>query len=232
MSNNEQTTQIATIMPNIFGDIDFSTLNKTITALGNGSGDLSDKEKELAVEAVNTWQESVINRLKDKEDEANCYIDFLNVNYNRFAPWQMDQYSVEMLIEAAGLQDMYQEYLDKMDEYTNLPQPERPVIDTSTTLMEQMKARTDYDLEYQVWLTKRQKIEREAYNIMRKLKIELNKLPEIQELLLRMKKYKRNVSKFKNQCIEKSQLAKINVSISSEEVRNSLRDLLNFSINI
>ena len=232
MNNNEQTTQLVTIMPNIFGDIDFSALNNAITTLGNGSGILSDTEKEFAVEAIDTWQTNVIDRLKEKEYEANSYIDFLNVNYNRFAPYGMDRYDAEMLIEAVGMQDLYQKYLDKMDEFNNLPQPERPVIDTSTTLMEQMKARTDYDLAYQVWLTTREKLEREAYNIMRKLKIELNNKPEIQEFLTRMKKYKRNVSKFKNQCIEKSQLAKINVSIASQEVRDSLKELLNFSVNI
>lgn len=230
--SNEQTTQVATIMPNIFGDIDFTTLNKTITALGNSSNQLSEKEKGYAIEAISTWESSVIHRLADKEQEANTYIDFLNVNSNCFSPYNMPKEDIELLIEAVGLQDLYQEYVAKMEEWNSLPTPEEPVIDLTMTLMEQMEIRTDYELQRKVWETTRTKLSREAYNLMRKLKIELNNKPEIQELLVRMKKYKRNVSKFKNECVEKSQLAKINVTISSEEVKDSLRDLLNFSVTI
>lgn len=229
---DKQTTQVATIMPNIFGDIDFSTLNKTIIALGNSSKQLGEKEKEFAIEAINTWEYSIIERLRDKEQEANIYIEFLDINSRCFAPFELSKENIELLIEAVGLQDLYQEYLDKMREYESLSCPEEPVIDLSTTLMEQMKARTDYELQRKVWDTTKTKLNREAYNIMRKIKVEMNNKPEVQELLARLKKYKRNVSKFRNECVEKSQLAKINVTISSDEVRESLKELLNFSVTI
>lgn len=230
-----EVTQVATLMPDIFKDIDFSALNNTITALGNSSKELSDKEKEFAVEAIGTWETSVINRINDKKKEANDFLLSLNVNASTLCPYGMPSNEFEALIEATGLQALYEDYLNKVDivDLHTTTCPMYPEIDElNTTLKEQLTLRKDYELAHQIYTKEHDKLKRDAYNAMVKLKVELNKDERVQELVKRLKKYEKNVSTFVNQCKEKSQLAKISVSIASEDVRESLKELMNFSISI
>lgn len=231
----EETTQVATLMPDIFKDIDFTALNSTITALGNSNKELSDKEKEFAVEAIATWEESVINRIQDKKREAQCYLNTLNIDSSTLCHYDMKEEEFRALIDATGLQSLYEDYLYKIDtlEMHKVEAPEYPVIDElNMTLKEQLTLKKDYELANAIYNKEHEKLRRDAYNAMRKIKVELNKDERIQEMVKRLKKYEKNTSTFINQCKEKSQLAKISISITSENVRNSLKKLMNFSISI
>ena len=146
----------------------------------------------------------------------------------------LEEENIEDLVAAIGLQDVLQVFKDKMNEIRifNTTMPQEPIIDLGTTLQEQLTKKSEYELQREIFNTTKLKLEREACNALKKFKEELNKKPEIKEFIARLNKYKRNVSKFRNECSEKSQLAKINVSISSTEVKESLKDLLQFSITI
>lgn len=231
----EETTQVATLMPDVFKDIDFSSLNKTITALGSSSKQLDEKEKKTAVEAIKAWEESVIERIKEKKYEATQFLNTLNIESNTMCSYGTQDEEFETLVNAVGLQALYEDYLHKVDaiEMHKTETPEYPEIDElNTTLKDQLTARKDYELALTIYNKEHDKLKRDAYNAMRKLKVELNTDERVQELVKRLKKYEKNTSTFINQCKEKSQLAKISVSITSESVRNSLKELLNFSISI
>lgn len=235
MSKTTNNTQVATLMPDIFADIDFSALNSTITNLGANNKELSKEEKKFAVEAIDSWEEIVIKRLNERAYEARMYIASLDINSGTLCHYNMSQADFENLVDAVGLRHLYEDYLNKIDimDAHKLEAPEPPIIDElNMTLKDQLTLRRDYELAYQIHSKERDKLQKEAYNAMRKLKIELNKDERVQELIKRMSNYERKVNTFVNQCKEKSQLAKISVSIDSEKVRDSLKELMNFSINI
>lgn len=226
-------TQVATIMPDIFGDIDFSALNSVISKLGTSSVTLKDSEKEFAVNAINTWEQTVIEKLREKENDAITWLNFLDMN-SSYCYTSIEEAEVLDLADATGTRHLYEEYLAKVEEIKvlNANRPEAPINNVNDTLIEQITAKRDYEFNCQVYNISLNKLNREASNLFKKFKKELNEKEEIKELIVRLKKYKRNASKFRRECTEKSQLAKINVSIESESVKDSLRDLLNFSVTI
>ena len=233
--NDNTTTQVATLVPDMFKDINFSELNNVITALGNNNKGLSDKEKEFAVEAINTWEESVIDKIEYKRKEAKELLYILNVNTKSLCTYSCQEELLEELISVTGLQAFYDEYLNKMDilELHNSNAPQLPIVDElNTTTREQMITHKNYELSRAIHEKERVKLERDAYNSMYKLKAELNNNEKVQELIKRLKKYERKTSSFIRQCKEKSQLAKISVSIESEDIKTSLKELMNFSISI
>lgn len=228
-------TQVATLMPDVFKDIDFSALNKTITALGSSSKQLDEKEKKVAIEAINTWEESVIERIKEKRYEANQFLNTLSIDSNTMCSYGTQDEEFEQLVYAVGLQALYEDYLHKVDaiEMHKTGRPEYPEIDElNMPLKEQLIVKKDYELALTIYNKEQDKLKRAAYNAMHKLKVELNTNEKVQELIRRLKKYEKNTSTFINQCKEKSQLAKISVSITSEDVRDTLKELLNFSVSI
>lgn len=228
-------TQVAILMPDVFKDIDFSALNKTITALGSSSKQLDEKEKKVAIEAINTWEGSVIERIQEKKYEASQFLNTLNTESNTMCSYGTQDEEFEHLVNAVGLQALYEDYLNRVDaiEMHKTEAPEYPEIDElNMTLKDQLIIKKDYELASVIYNKEHDKLKRDAYNAMHKLKVELNKDERVQELVKRLRKYEKNTSTFINQCKEKSQLAKISVSITSESVRDSLKELLNFSISI
>lgn len=228
----QQSTQVAVIMPDIFKDVDFTTLNASITALATHNGALSDKDKEFAVQTIATWEDSVISRLNLKATEASNLLQALDTSVS--SVWYLSEDEFEALVVASGTESFYETYLDAIEELEALKaaKPEQPVVDLDTTLEEQLVAKRDYELAYQKSTIQINRAERNVQSTMKSLKVAMNQNDSIKELVVRVRKYQRNVNKFKNECTEKSQLAKISVTISSQEIRDALKDLLNFSIAI
>lgn len=228
-----QTTQVTVVMPDVFQNVDFNTLNNSITALATYNGTLSDKDKEFAVETISTWERSVVTKLNVKKEEAQGLLYSLDASNPSISSCFPEE-DFEALIAATKTDALYQIYLDKIEQlkYLKSTSPETPMVDLTTTLEQQLIDRRDYQFECQKNCIAINKAEREAANAMKALKVEMNKNDDIKELITRVKKYQRNVSKFKNECAEKSQLAKISVTISSMEIRQALKELLNFSVTI
>lgn len=227
-----QTTEMAIIMPDIFNGLDFSKLNKTITALATHNGDLTVQEKEFAVKTIEEWETGIIGELGNKEAEAYTILDVLSTS-PRYSGYY-DEDFLERMVEATGLQASYQKFLDAKAAYEYLTKnaPQYPVEDLSLTLEESLKQKNDFKLEQAKHKIQASKLERNASVAFSQLKEELNAQDSVKELIKRITKFKRNVSKLKRECTEKSQLAKINVTINSSEIREALAELMNFSISI
>ena len=58
----------------------------------------------------------------------------------------------------------------------------------------------------------------------------LSETPEIQEIIRRIKSFQKKSKSFKTACNDKSRLAKINVTISDENVREALKEIIDFKI--
>ena len=75
-----------------------------------------------------------------------------------------------------------------------------------------------------------------AYNLrdnaLLALKKEINKHDIVKDFIKKAGRYQKNINKFKKECREKGQLAKISISVSNTEVRDALKELLAFSVNV
>src|SRR5210317_1544136 len=82
MSNEGKSVVKSTInevamFDDLFGDIDFSTLNSSIETLGEVSRDLSDEEKGKAVSILTEWEQNVIERLELRKNDIELFISFM-----------------------------------------------------------------------------------------------------------------------------------------------------------
>lgn len=231
-NNTTQTNAVAVIMPNLFQDINFTGLDTAIQALGNSSNQLSDNEKQNAVGIIDNWEKNVINRLELKQQDADRFLSTLNVQDNAI---YIETDELEAIVNAVGsgaiiaYDTMRAKKYDLDDVIAD--KPEKFIPDLDTTTEEKLTQDCAFELETQKYTIRVAKARNEAVRAIKNLKIELNKDPNITELASRLAKFKRNIRKFTLDCKEKSELAKINVTISSDDVRTALKELLDFSVS-
>jgi hypothetical protein len=243
MSNQNQNNLIALSVNNpvgqlvndLFRDIDFSGIAQAIENIGNHSGSLTVEEKEYATDIVKQWESDVISRLNDKAHEMQVFLNF-------FEPARNGYLSNEDLFEEVGEElakrtntkneydAVVRIYKELRDLYDN--RPEQPNFDENTTRKEQVEKEKAYEKEMAIYNMKVKHKERELYLADKKWKELLKQDKNVDELLKRARKFTKNLSKFKSMCHDKAQVAKLNIMVSQTNVRQALRELLNFSATI
>ena len=211
----------------LFKDIDFSGLNAVIDNIATYSHELQETEKELANDIIDEWQKSVIARLQERGNEMRRFLQFFEINECS------DPLFIEIGEELAvktGTESLFKNVMDAIKTYkaTQSSKPEKPITDLETTLDTELTSTSSYKLEtkkHEINLEKDRQLLRKAE---RKWKNELTEHDEVKALIQKATQYQRKLTTFRFDCEDKGQLAKLNVSISNQDVRNSLKELIEF----
>lgn len=241
ISGQGKGTEIAGLLPHLFKDIDFTTLNATIDALGNNSKQLDMHQKTAAVEIISDWQRNVIDRLNVHEWDMRSIISFFNPNqgssarYGGYGTSLLTKQEIMVLAEKTNTLELLKTFLDLNEEHENLleTKPEAPdLYDTTMSAIEIMKLKNDFEYENAKFNAENKKANRRKELAWKEFIKALNEFDEVKTMINKANNYIRNVKKLINECEAKSSLAKLNIQIDSEDVRKSLRDLMDFVISI
>ena len=217
----------------IFDPIDFEKLNSSISKLAASNKTLSADEKNFAIGIIDEWDKSIINAIDEKIQEGRNIEHTLNPNMSYYN--EMEDEMLEALSKQLGAKTskLFKAYLDAKDALFVIERsaPEgdqiRNLDETAEEYLDRQAKFSAESAKYQLKLAKaRKNVDWALYN----LKKELQVMPEVQEILKRIKTFTRKQSSFKKACEEKSRLAKINITISDDSVREALKELINFTI--
>jgi len=224
--------EIQKVEPNnvaMFVDMDFDTLNGAIEQLGTFSGKLTDKEKELAVNILTDWEKNVIDKVSVKKRELKDVISFVKGGYLYDTEFTF-KISTK-LAEVSNTEDLFNIYIENKQKLIEFEQeiPVKPLHNPSLTEFENDEIYRDYVFE----LTKSNAtIKLFKYNMTLSHRQWFNKMKKSQEVITitgEMDAYLVKLTKYNTECKDKSQLAKVNISIANEDVRNSIKEIINFS---
>ena len=243
--NNETAivvTNTGTSINQFFGNIDFEKLNTAVTALANRTN-LTEVEKTSALEIIDTWQENVIDKLKLESDRIKDFLKCIgaqsNTSYrsNTLANCIINQEyidEIEFLVDKTNMNKTYNKLLEAIDEYTianaNIETAQQIVIDVNTTVEDEIIQRKDIELENirnQAAVTK---IGNKIAKLTREILTAINSDKDIVASLRMLKRQETVLTNAATTCVDKAQIAKINVTIDDPKVRESLTDLINFTI--
>lgn len=223
------------LIPNLFGDIDFNGLNNAIENMAEASGELDKEEKELACSIIDDWNESVVERLRRKEHEMNGLISFFDPKspHTYIAGMDIEEFG-PVLAEKTNTAELYEKYQASTKSLEDLrkEEPERPIKSESTSFEEDIKAQKEYEAKYSIYSLKRARLERERNKAIGEWKLAMNETETVKELIKSARKFTRGVNGMYQQAQDKSQLAKLNISISSSSARESLKELLTFTTKL
>ena len=231
-----ETTAVALCTPakelaGIFDPIDFERLNASINKLVTSKGTLSPDEKQFAIGIIDEWDHSVIEAIDDKVKEGQEIEYSLDPDHAHY--YQADDDKIEALATAIGpkTRKLYNEYLELTRELKCVERDaphtdsERDLDETADEYIDRCTADAAAIEKYNIKIAKlRRKVEWALYD----LKVEMSATPEVQEILRRIKTFSRKASTFRKQCQEKSRVAKINITISDNSVRDALMEIMNF----
>lgn len=229
-SNN----QIAPLVQDLFQDIDFKGISSAIDNIANHNKTLAPEEKEMAADLVDQWEADVVSRLNNKGHEMNQFIDFFKVKGAELRKSeQFDLIGYDMAIKTKTKKE-HKALVDAIEQLSDLydRRPDAPVEREDRTLREQLEEESQYKLDLAKHNIAEKKIKREIYLLDKKWKTQLLKNKEVNELLKKARHFTSNLHKFSNLCSDKSQIAKLNIAIANDDVRNSLRELLDFNMTI
>ena len=213
-----------------FGDVNLNELNNTIESLAEHSETLSAEEKTAAIGIIDSWNKNVVQRLYAHRDDMNQFTSFFGGYYNNL----ITENQQLILAKYTHTEILFSEYLQVKREFDKLKEaaPVVPDADDDMSKLEIAKAYKDYEYNRAVYNNQFNKVNRRFNKAYKAWLDEVKKDPEITAALDKSNKYNRNLNKLINDCESKANLAKLNVTISSSTVRDSLKSLLDFVTTI
>jgi hypothetical protein len=230
--------QNAIAVAGIFKDINFADLNGVIDSLGNSSGNLKPEEKVAAVDVLNDWKRNVVGRLHEHADEMRDIIRLFGTDAS-YHDWFCYRYLTEaqslQLVGVTGQSELFNKVSDAYNEYKTYCQvngPEHPYTDDNMSRLEIIQAQKQYDLAYATFRIEKTKLERKLNLAFKEFHRAIRAHEQVKAMVEKAQQYTKNLNKFTSECENKASLAKLNVQISSDDVRRSLREIMDFAIKI
>ena len=227
------------IFNDLFGDIDFSTLNGSIESLAKASGTLGEDEKRAATDILHQWEENVLERLEDRKSDIENFLNFLagREHYGYRYEYLEDEMGMDAfadLSKKTKTMKEFKSYLEAKEAFETflLNAPEEPVDDVTVSYEDKELERREYELLRTKYEIGKKKASRKIILTRRTWIKALVANEEVRKLMGNLASYKRKLNKFKGDCKAKSQNARLNVAISSQEVREAIKELLDFAIEI
>lgn len=212
-------------------NVDFQGLSAAITRLAEHNGELSDFEKSSALSIIDDWERGIISELRNKDKEYNAFVRC----FSNQETYYFDSISEDLLEKIAlttETKELYDKYRDLVEYRTEflITKPKRPQQSMSMTFEDYHKSLAQYQLEEANWGFASRKINDDINNTQRKWVETVSKHDYMKEALRVARSFKRNANKYIKLAEEKSRLAKLNVTISNSDIRESLKELLDFTI--
>lgn len=235
-------TQVAANINEFFGNIDFDKLSASIQTLANRQTNLSCIEKKSAGEVIDEWNKNVLEKIRVEENNITMFLSALAptgyhvcsgisslINAQMFIP------ELEFIIDKLDMRQQYEELEDVMTQYNAaealLGNTQSIVKDVTTTVEDEILQAKDIELER----IKKQAAVTKLGNKIAKLNIEIitaiNADKDIIKSLKLLRRKSTDLKKAELKCSDVASLAKINVTIDDANIRDTLRDIINFSLN-
>lgn len=222
------------LLPNLFSDINFGGLNNAIDKMGESSHQLTIEEKQMAIGIIEDWNSNVVKRLHNKEQDMSVIEWFFKDNYQlNLGHMSLDEFGEDLANKTETLA-LYNEMrqAEKELQASSDDRPIAPIKDTTTTLEEQIQEGKKYEAEVLLYDIKHAKLQKLYNSSVIKWKRALLGTDIVKDLLVNVRKQKRAFSKFYTEADDKTQLAKMSISISSDKARDALKELFKFSTTI
>ena len=236
MSNEITTNTSAQLgVINDFFNIDFAAMNATIDKLANNTSALSEVEKKEANKIIDTWNNNVVDKLSAEEVKIKEFVKAVSGDTSSYGipaliSNQLYIDELEQLIEYAGANDIY----DRLCEAINNESVHKAAKNNFTALDDDIDTtKGEYikmlrDREYQMAALEADI--RKASNKVLRTNLELvnclNSNPDIKKVITALKKKASAMIKMKTECCDMAQLAKINITINDQAMRDTLRELI------
>lgn len=227
---------VAAITTSLFKDIDFNGIAQAIENIGAHNQSMTIEEKEMASGIVDQWEKDVMGRLKEKSGEFSDFVQLIEQTGKDGYVANEDLFDEigEDLADKTKTTKQYGELVDALEELENHLQtrPNEPIERESRTYKEKLEEEQAYSLEMAKYRLKLKTLQRDVYLKEYEWKKLVKQNKEVKELLKKAKRFNKDLGKFTGMCHDKAQIAKLNIAVSNKGVRDSLRDLLNFSATI
>lgn len=228
---------LLSLVSSMFKSIDFNALNQAIDRLGNHSGNLTPEEKEAGVQIVERWNRDVSSALFQRQQDIYRTISFFEQNYGDRFPGDYLNMLEEIgpeLAQRTGTVAEYEAYMLAIREYKihQRQRPEQPEIDEDLPRVAKLKVQQAYELERTKWEVKSKKLTRNLREAERTWKKRLQDNPDVEALIRALNKQVKVLNRASMEASEKAQLAKLNILIGDADVRQSLREMIDFTKNL
>lgn len=225
------------VVSNLFRDIDFSGLNSIIDNIGGASNELTIEEKESAVKIVGEWEKNVLYRLRDYEHNLHSLVALLN--NNNYANWEnqsiLSATQINTIVANTQLEELYTPYvqaLAELEEYQEDNEPEKPYVDNTLSPLEVIQIESAYKVELANYKIEVAKLNRKTVLAFNTFIRAFRKHEIVKSMVESTNEQIKTIGGFIVDCSDKTQLAKLNITISSATVREALRGLIDFSKTI
>lgn len=217
---------ITNIVGKLYDDIDFTKLDNIIDKIGNNTGSLSSDERVSACKYIEDWDNVVVTRINKKIDTLNQIMALIkHDNFEIFINQKntldiFASFSKDIEDGIDKLSSLYQDYIDFNDS-----KPDNILIDNTLSVNEINEQKAKYKYELAKFTFTQEKKMRKCILCFKELKKILKKDDNIQKMIKTCGIQKDNLITVRGEFKEKASLAKMNVLISSPEIRKSLIDM-------
>jgi vacuolar-type H+-ATPase subunit I/STV1 len=212
-------------------NFEFEKINGAIERLASVEN-LTTEDKKQAVSAIEEWEKLTIKRIDSKKDELQAIVNL--INNKQIANWEFEKKreQLEKLATIAGAQKLFEKtdaaikkYEEKREE-----EPEKYEFDDEISRNENLLKQQDSEKKMVIYSIEKKKLEKIYLNASKELMKTVAKNESIKSSVLAAESFIRDADKLSRICRDKSALAKINVLVSNKELKESLKEMMNFSI--
>jgi CRISPR/Cas system-associated exonuclease Cas4 (RecB family) len=228
---------VAVLTHDLFKDIDFSGISSAIDKIGGHAGKMEPEEKTMANDIVDQWQKDVVSRLRTKGNEMHSFINFFEVGSDGRVNGMdlLDEIGDELAVKTnsvkqfENLQALIEELLDVHETRPAQPTLHLDIDQTQAAILEEENTFRLETKKYDMAVSKKK---REIYLAEREWKKLLKQNKEVVDLIKKGKRFNKDMGKFTDMCHDKAQIAKLNITVGDADVRQALKELLNFSTTV
>ncbi len=211
--------------------VNFGELAETITRLANRDTALTDQDKELAVKVIDDWSRDVVDQIRNKKQLAEHLVTSLNVNNSSC---YRDMNELEQIAHSAGCTKQFDLFKSAEDLLGALRQEDKDIRSKYDGIDLREPGNFEvYRMYKEETIEMNKKIvtaERESRKSLRVLIVALNKDATVKNTIAKCNGFLGNVDVLITEATNKANMARVNVTIDNQEVRNALLDLLEFQI--
>ena len=212
-------------------NFEFEKINGAIERLASVEN-LTAEDKKQAMIAIEEWEKLTIKRIESKKEELQTVVNL--INSTQVEAWQFEskKEKIEKLAIIVGAEETFKKIeaaINRLIEKKE-DQPEKYTFDDELSRNENLLKQQESEKEILVFEIEKRKLEKEYLNLTKELMKAIKKDKSIKESALAAESFIRDTSKLSRICRDKSALAKINVLVSNKELKESLKEMMNFSI--
>lgn len=246
VSENDKQIIMGVLGGGMAQDIEFNSLDSAIEKIADHTSDLSDMERNAAIEIVDKFEQRVISTINNKESNLSNFLYYMehmaasdiNVEYEggralRYRP------QIELLLSREGMDDLEEQYqhiaqgIERLVEVQEDERPEEPLIDHNCMTGLQIHR---LELEYQVaksrfqsMITKEQyKLRKEYSKFLRAFK----KNAEVKKFIKTLNEQADASKHAKAVVEEKAAAARLNILVGNADIREALKSFHDFASSI